>query len=173
MEYPDSVRARMVRRMLGPGAVSANALAIETGIPQSTLSRWLRAAATIKGVSSIKPTPPPTEPAPAKRPQDWTALERAQAVLEASEVPDEELGEFLRRRGLHQEHLDEWRQALEDALSRGRNAKSETKRIRELEREVARKDKALAEATALLVLKKKLAVLWGDEDDDTPGKNDK
>jgi transposase len=93
--------------------------------------------------------------------------------LEANELPEEELGEFLRRRGLHQEHLDEWRQALEDALSRGRNAKSETKRIRELEREVARKDKALAEATALLVLKKKLAVLWGDEDDDTPGKNDK
>lgn len=173
MEYPDSVKARMVRRLLGPNAVSANALCLETGIPQSTLSRWLRAAATIKGVSSTKPTPPPTGPTPAKRPQDWTALERAQAVLEASQLSEDELGEYLRSRGLHQEHLDEWRQALEDALSRGRGAKSEAKRIRELEREVARKDKALAEAAALLVLKKKLAVLWGDEDDDTGGKNDK
>jgi transposase len=173
MEYSDSVKARMLRRLTGPDGVSANALSVETGIPQSTLSRWLRAAGSIKEMSGTKPTPPAAGTMPPRRPQDWSPLERAQAVVEASRLSDDELGEFLRSRGLHQEHLDEWRQALEEALSRGRTTKSEAKRIRELEREVARKDKALAEATALLVLKKKLAVLWGDEDDDTPGKNGK
>ena len=50
---------------------------------------------------------------------------------------------------------------------------AETKRIRQLEKEVARKDKALAETAALLVLKKKVQAIWGDEDDDIPPKNGK
>jgi len=173
MEYTANVKARMVRRMLGPNAVSASRLEEETGISQPTLSRWLREAASIRDVSPAKPpsTPPaPTTPAEPKRPQDWTALERAQVVLEASELDEAELGEFLRRKGLHREHLTAWMEALEEALARpprraGRTA--DAKRIKELEREIARKDKALAETTALLVLKKKLAVLWGEEDDDT------
>jgi hypothetical protein len=47
-----------------------------------------------------------------------------------------------------------------------------TRRIRKLERELARKEKALAEAAALLVLKKKVEDLWEDEDDDTGEKNE-
>jgi len=178
MEYAANVKARMVRRMLGPNAVSANKLADETGIAQATLSRWLREAASIKDVSPAKPpsTPPAPTPAESKRPQDWTALERAQVVLEASQLSEDELGEFLRRKGLHREHLDAWVEALEDALARsprraGRSA--DAKRIKELEREISRKDKALAETTALLVLKKKLAVLWGEEDDDTDERSGK
>lgn len=179
MEYAENVRARMVRRMLGPQAATATSLSQETGIPQPTLSRWLRAAASIRTVSSRKPpTPPPTETpaAPPKRPQDWTALERAQAVLAASQLGEEELGEFLRRQGLHREQLDEWKVALEEALTqpqRSRRASGDAKRIKELEREVARKDKALAETAALLVLKKKMALLWGEEDDDTDPRSDK
>jgi len=176
MEYAANVKARMVRRMLGPDAVTATSLAGETGISQATLSRWL--AASIKGVSPSKPAAPtPTETAaPAKRPQDWTALERAQAVLAASELAEGQLGEFLRRQGLHREQLDEWTSTLEEALAQpraGRRSSGDAKRIKELERELARKDKALAETAALLVLKKKMAQLWGDEDDDTDSRSDK
>jgi hypothetical protein len=176
MEYADSVKARMVRRMVGPDAMSANSLATETGISQATLSRWL--AASIKRVSNTKPpVPPSTDPvAPSKRPQDWTALERAQAVLAASQLDESKLGEFLRQQGLHREQLEEWTSALEEALAQprpGRRASGDAKRIKELEREVARKDKALAETAALLVLKKKMAVLWGEEDDDTDPRSDK
>ena len=81
MEYAENVKARMVRRMLGPDAVSATSLAGETGISQATLSRWL--AASIKGVSTSKLAAPTiTETATtAKWPQDWTALERAPVVV--------------------------------------------------------------------------------------------
>jgi transposase len=111
-----------------------------------------------------------------KRPQDWTALERAQAVVAASGLGEEALGEYLRQQGLHREQLDEWKLALEEALAqpqRGRRVSGDGKRIKELERELARKDKALAETAALLVLKKKMSLLWGDEDDDTDPRNDK
>lgn len=103
-------------------------------------------------------------------------MERAQAVLAASQLSDEELGEFLRSQGLHREQLDEWKHALEEALARprrGARASGDAKRIKELEREIARKDKALAETAALLVLKKKMALLWGEEDDDTDPRKDK
>lgn len=175
MEYAENVKARMVRRMLGPDSVSATRLAVETGISQATLSRWL--AASIKGVSTSKPDAPTTEPPAApKRPQDWTALERAQAVLAASQLDEAQLGEFLRREGLHREQLEEWTSALEEALAQSRSARrpsADAKRIKELEREVARKDKALAETAALLVLKKKMAAFWGDEDEDTDPRSDK
>lgn len=176
MEYAESMKARMVRRMVGPSSVSATSLAAETGISQATLSRWR--AASIKSVSKPKPPAPTTDEPTSeqKRPQDWTAMERAQAVLAASQLDEAELGEFLRRQGLHREHLDDWRSALEEALSQprpGRRSAGDAKRIKELEREVARKDKALAETAALLVLKKKMQLLWGEEDDDTDPRSDK
>jgi hypothetical protein len=180
MEYAEHVKARMVRRMLGPNAVTATNLANESGIPQPTLSRWLRGTATLTGVSRPKPPKRPAAAAPApspspKRPQDWTALERAAVVLRAAALGADEVGEFLREQGLHREHLVEWRVALETALAEGgeRRPSKEAKRIKELERDLARKDKALAETAALLVLKKKMDLLWAAEDDDTDKRSDK
>lgn len=161
--------------MVGPGAVSATELSRETGIPQPTLSRWLRGAASLRLVTSKPESPKEPEVAAAeKRPQDWSPLERMQFVIDADALDDQELGELLRRRGVHREQLDAWRAAAEgfgQAAPTRRSA--EGKRIRELEREVARKDKALAETAALLVLQKKLQLLFPaspeDEDDDTDG----
>lgn len=168
MEYTELVRARTVRRMVGPGAVSASELARETGIPQPTLSRWLREAASLRLVTT-KPdasteaadASTKAEAAPAqKRPQDWSPRERMRFVLEADGLGDQALGELLRRRGVHREQLDSWR-ALADVFGQPTPSRRspEGKRLRELEREVARKDKALAETAALLVLQKKLHLL--------------
>ena len=112
----------------------------------------------------------------AKRPQDWTPEEKRQAVIEAATVPEAELGAFLRRQGLHEAQLREWRQQVLEGLARpapGAKKKPtpEGRRVRQLERELARQDKALAEAAALLVLKKRAQAIWGDEDDDTTTKS--
>ena len=76
-------------------------------------------------------------------------------MLEASRLSDEQLGAFLRREGLHEATLREWRAAALEALGTPKTARAETRRVRELERELRRKDKALAETAALLVLQKK------------------
>jgi transposase len=139
----------MIRRMVGPDALTPFELGRECGIAKTTLSRWLEGAASIRVVTKKK-----TEIPEALAPTD-PAAKRAQFVLEAAAVTEQELGELLRRRGLHREQLEEWRAALEDALTAPRGKRtSEGKRIRELEREVAYKDKALAETAALLVLQK-------------------
>jgi transposase-like protein len=162
MEYPASFKAKMVRRMSGPDAVSASALAEETGLSQPTLSRWLREAGGDK-VATMKTKK--------KRPRDRSPEERLALLVKADALSEEELGAFLRREGLYQAHLDEWRasalRALEDSPKRKPKASPEARRVRELEKELQRKEKALAETAALLVLKKKVQAIWGDGDDDT------
>jgi transposase-like protein len=127
----------------------------------------------VPAVSKRKTTQKKRAGTTGKRPQDWSAEAKLQVVLEAAALSDDELGEFLRRKGLHDAQLEQWREQLERAApevfgSRRRAKVSpEVKRIRELEKELLRKDKALAEAAALIVLKKKALAIWGDEDDDT------
>lgn len=164
--YSASFKSRMVQKMTAPDGPSATALAREVGVHQSTLSRWCRQAARVAGMSE--------ERSPQlRRPQDWTAAEKLEAVLKAVALSEEELGGFLRREGLHRTHLDQWREqmlvGLDTKPSRRRLAKG--RRVRELEKELRRKDAALAETAALLVLKKKVAAIWGDEDDGTCPRN--
>jgi transposase-like protein len=168
----------MVQKLSGPRAMSANALSSEVGISQGTLSRWLKQAATI---SVSMPTPDDDEPT--KRAEDWSPEEKVAFVMEAAAIPAAELGALLRRKGVHDAQLEEWRkQVTEGAVAAMRPpnrraereaAAAEAKKIRRLEREILRKDKALAETAALLVLQKKVQAIWGDEDDDTDPKSDK
>ncbi len=158
----------MVRRMAGPEGISATALSREVGIAQPTLSRWLRKAGSLAPMPSAKDE----SKKPRKSPQQWTAEEKLRAVSQAASMSEEELGSFLRREGLHAADLEAWRQAALTVLGgppkrRSREATPEAKKIRALEKDLHRKDKALAEVTALLALKKKLEMLWGDEDDGT------
>lgn len=162
----------MVSRLVGPNAMSATALSKETGLAQATLSRWLKEASTLK-----RSMPPQDEEKPAaKQLQEWTPEEKFSIVLQAAGLSEGELGVFLRSKGLTSAVLDEWREQAMTGL-RGTNQVAATvvgsKRIKELEREVRRKDKALAEAAAILVLQKKVQALLEDEDDDTDPKKDK
>jgi len=176
MEYSEGFRARMVQKMLEPAPMSACGLSRETGVPQGTLSRWLRKARMVNGVSNQGEHPTGNGDPAARRPKDWSADEKLEAVLQASALSEEELGAFLRERGLHEADLVAWRKTVLQALKgstgkkKGRKQTKETRRIRELEKELDRKEKALAEAAALLVLKKKVQQIWGDEDGSTSGR---
>jgi hypothetical protein len=160
----------MVRRMVGPRSISASALSKEVGVPQPTLSLWLKTAGSVSAVSSDKSKPR------ARRPEDWTPEEKLTAVMNAEDVPEAELGAWLRQKGLTEEHLRQWRELVLACFS-GRAARTsssaERKRIQELERELKRKDKALAETAALLVLQGKMEALWAGEDEPTRQSSDK
>lgn len=113
-----------------------------------------------------------------RRPADWSPVEKFNLVLEASSIADADLGAFLRRKGIHEAHLNEGRQMMLAALKTqkaqpGVQKSSESRRIRQLESELNRKEKALAETAALLVLQKYVRDLWGDEEKPTPKKNAK
>lgn len=170
-QYSEAFRSRMVARLVGPRAVSANALSQEVGVSQVALSRWLREVRSVGGMTQ--------SPGKKKSTKLWTGAEKLRVLTEAAGLSESDLGALLRREGLHEAQLTEWRQAAEAALAeapRGRvkpsdEAVRDALRIKELEREVSRKDKALAETAALLVLKKKVQEIWGDseDEDDTTG----
>jgi transposase-like protein len=172
--YSKAFRTLMIQKMTSPDRPDVESLAAEVGVPRSTLYRWVSDAGklTPHPVSEAPLTDPPTpRPIRMKRPQDWSAQEKLAAVLDAASLSDEELGAFLRSRGLHEAQLDEWRDqmlaGLEPKAVPGASKAPAAKRVRELEKELRRKDKALAETAALLVLKKKAQAIWGDGDDDT------
>lgn len=157
----------MVGKMLGPDAVSAYALSKSSGLSAVTLSRWRNEASSLGPMSSRRPA----QESPRKKKSLRGADEKLALLIEASKLGDAELGAFLRREGIHEADLVRWRESSLEGLSgkvaAGAAASASDKRVRELERELRRKEKALAEAAALLVLQKKVRRLWGDEDDDT------
>jgi hypothetical protein len=100
----------------------------------------------------------------------WTVEQKAQALAGASKLSGEQLTSYLEREGIKLADFERWRIALEED---GQGSSATTKRIRQLERELARKEKALAEAAVLLVLKKTIDSYYKEEDDDTDEPSEK
>jgi transposase len=158
-EYTEAYKRKVVQRLVGPWAVSAHELARETGVSQSTLSRWLREGHTL---------PPVADPT---KPSSWSLDDKIRILAESRQVTGAELVALLEREGVSMSQLEQWRRALDEE---GRSSTATTKRLRTLERELARKEKALAEAAALLILKKKVEEFFpANEDDDSSGENEK
>jgi transposase-like protein len=170
--YTEGFKKQMIQKMLGPPGRSASSLAEEIGSPhKSTLSKWLRDAGSIGGMGKKKNRE-------GKSIREWTAPEKMEVLLQAASLSEEELGGFFRERGIYEAQLRQWRAEALDGLSMGKGnndvsaqLSAERKKVKELERELRRKEKALAEAAALLVLQKKIQARWGDGEDGTSGKN--
>ena len=125
-------------------------LATETGISDVTLYTW-RKQARVEEIAV---------PADGKIPEKWSSEDKFAIVLEAASLNEAELAEYCRQKGLYVEQIAAWRKAClqvnadsaAQAKDRREQGKQDRKQIKKLEQELRRKDKALAEAAALLVL---------------------
>jgi transposase len=144
-------KQKMIERLTGNNAVSANQVSRETGISQEALSRWLREARSM-----------PDVPQKNRSSKTWSIDEKIRVLAAASKLAGTELTGMLEREALGLADLEQWRLALGESAN---GSLTTTKRIRTLEREIARKDKALAEAATLLILKKKMDHYWEGEGD--------
>ena len=152
-------KQKMLDRLTGKDAVSARRLAQETGLRQQTLSRWLREACSL----SVMP------PKMKRLTRAWSIDEKIRILGAARRLSGAELTALLEREGVRLADYEQWRLALAEE---GHASLATTKRMRALERELTRKEQALAEAAALLVLKKKVARLWEAEGDGTDEDNE-
>lgn len=161
--YSPERKAAVLKKLLPPGNLSVAELSRQEGISDVTLYTWRRQAMTRGEMVSGN----------GRLPVHWSAEAKLAAVIETSALSEIELSQHCREKGLYPEQVKAWRQACLDGQdvakqqlqSEGAQARSDRKRIRELERELHRKEKALAEAAALLVLRKKLHTLWGEDGD--------
>jgi len=154
--YGQSFKDRAVARLLPPESAAVEMVAREVGIGPGTLQRWREDAQS--------------RPA---RGRAWTAGARFEAVIATAVMPETIKSAWCREHGMYPAELDKWRASATAALAEPEEARAspqatrqDRKRIKELERDLLRKDRALAETAALLVLSKKVAVIFhkgGDE----------
>jgi transposase-like protein len=161
MRYTDEYKKAIVAKALEGDGKKLDEIARDNGIHPATLGRWMqqyRSGTLAEGKGDGIP--------PSRRnPGEKLAL-----LLESKTIGPEALGEWLRRNGLHTEHLGLWEQELVTMANTGEKKDKDDraklrKENRELKKELARKEKALAEAAVLLTLKKNYPTLFEDNEE--------
>jgi transposase-like protein len=162
--YSEERKEAILRQMMPPENKAVSVLARESGITEQTLYTWRR---------QLKAQGMPV-PGDGKNAEEWSSEDKFAVVLETAALNEAQLAEYCRRKGLYVEQIAAWREAckLANAHSAERTreqreqSKNDRKRIKQLEKELHRKERALAEAAALLILRKKALAIWGEHEDD-------
>ena len=162
-QYSEGFRERAVQ-MMPPNAMSVAQVSRETGVSEQTLYNWRN---RMRHEGKAVPADP-------SNPEHWSGENKLAVVIETAGLNEQELAEYCRRKGLYVEQIVRWREAAIAgaetlrplSAEERRELQQERKKTRKLEKELKRKDKALAEAAALLVLQKKAQAIWGDSEDD-------
>jgi transposase-like protein len=158
ISYSPAFKEQALVKALARGNHSLESVANELQMNRWTLKNWL-------GQEGRKTKPPLAQAD--KRPQDWSQKERLLAVIATHSLSPAELQTFCREKGIFAHHLTSWR----DHFCLADQAASEQTQIRQLKEQnrllnqsLLRKEKALAEAAALLILQKKFQALWEEEE---------
>jgi len=148
--YGQAFKDRAVARLLPPESAPLEAVAREIGLSVATLERW-RSDALARPAAQ----------------RTWSAAARLEAVIATAALDEVSRSAWCREHGVYPQQLEQWRGAATQALAEPEEAraspqqtKHDRRRIKELERELQRKDRALAETAALLVLSKKVAAIF-------------
>jgi transposase-like protein len=162
--YSAERKESILRRMMPPENRSVPELAKESGIAEQTLYTWRR---------NLKSQGVPV-PGNGKNAVEWSSADKFGVVLETARMNEAELAEYCRSKGLFVEQVADWREACQQAnaapAERNRElreqVKTDRKEIKQLKKDLQRKEKALAEAAALIILRKKAQAIWGEPEED-------
>ena len=159
MRYSTELRESILRRILPPRNEPLQRVAQEEGISQQTLYNWrMKALAGEYQLSEDFVE------------DKWTTQDKFHIVVETAGMAEADLAEYARIKGVFIEQIKEWRDACinanggiaKEAARLNKELKESEKKTRQMEKELARKDKALSEAAALILLQKKVRAIWGE-----------
>lgn len=159
---PTERKEAILAKLAGPDRKPIAQLAAEEGVSAATLYHW-RTEARLRGHLL---------PAHDDSPDGWSSQDKFNAVLATATLSEDQIGQYCRQHGLYPEQLARWREACARAndyeasqsAHLERLQREDRARIRQMEKDLRRKEKALAETAALLVLRKKAGAIWGEED---------
>lgn len=162
--YTQERKQAILSKLLPPLSLSIAQVSRTEGIGLQTLYNW-RNKAREQGHPM---------PSNKRNPDDWSSETKLATVIETARLNEAELSEYCRSKGLYVEQIKAWRMdalqgfshSKQQSLKDKRQQQTDRKQIKELTRELARKEKALAETAALLVLRKKLEAFWEEHEDD-------
>ena len=161
---PIARKEAILNKMLSPHPPTVSALSKQEGISEPTLYNWRK---QLRQTGRAVPEPDRTS-------ESWSAQTKFAVVVETAALNEAQLAEYCRSKGLYPEQVKAWREtaiasqdeARQASAQEHHQAKGYRKQIKQLEREITRKNSALAEAAALLILQKKMRALWeGGEDE--------
>jgi transposase len=163
-KYSKNFKDTAIKRMMPPNAVSVAQLCIETGVSDSALYQWKKDYRN-RGIAV---------PSDQIKSDNWTAEDKLAVVIETASLNSAELSEYCRSKGLFVDQIQAWKcsalagyqQNKQLNKEKIRNRHEDMKKIKNLESQLRRKDKALAETAALLVLSKKCEAIWGVNEED-------
>ena len=161
--YTEERKTAVLKKMLPPYNLTVSEVAKDENISEATLYNW-RTQAKQQGVPV---------PGNKKTSEEWSAETKFAVVVETASMDESTLSEYCRSKGLYPEQVKSWKaaciQGQQSDVEQRKQAREQSKRdkqeIKTLKRELQRKEKALAETAALLVLRKKLNALWGESED--------
>jgi transposase-like protein len=159
-EYTEEYKQRVLEKLMPPIGKSVPEVAKEEGINRNTLYGWV-AKARDKGAKIPNSSP--------SNNRKWRNEDKMKIVLETYSMNEVELSTYCREKGLHVSDIKEWAKRMEQSFDdrvESVELTAQKQRSRQLEKELKRKEKALAEAAALLVLRKKADAIWGDPEED-------
>jgi hypothetical protein len=162
MYYSEVFKKEIVKKLLLRNNTGIGELSREIGVDRKTILNW-RNKYNNDIVKSIE-----ENNAEKLTPENWPFEYKYSLMIESFQFTDEEIGLWLREKGVKSEHIEKWKDDFKtmakqkDNNDELRKAKS---RIKELERELKLKEKALAETSTLLILKKKYSLIWEDEEE--------
>lgn len=159
-KYSKEEKEKLIARMCPPESISISKLSEETGISKSTLATWK--SKSNKGLNEKKDR------------RTITSQEKFLIVMETYMMSEIELGKYCREKGLYVQDVKEWRSSCiaANSVAKSNNLelveelKEEKRKAKELAKELRRKEKALAETAALLVLRKKLNAIFEENEED-------
>lgn len=155
--YSTEFKESIIVRLLAPRNENVPTVSKETGIPLETLYTWR---------TQYRHNMRPLTSEVIRSNENYESEEKLMAVIETASLSEIELGEYCRRKGYYAEQIAGWRASIVKGLSskpdkaEREQLQQQGKEIRQLHQELNRKEKALAEAAALLILGKKVEALW-------------
>ena len=166
--YSQEMKLRVVKKALTrPAGVTVEDIARELGVSRSSIERWIRDSREENWEHN------PNMTSKEKRPQDWNSAEKLQAIIDCANMDGKSLSAYCRQKGIYPHHVNQWKQELientfkKSTVSEPAQLKKLKEENKQLKRDLQRKEKALAEAAALLVLKKKADKYFSDDEDNT------
>lgn len=155
MGYSPERKEAVSKNLLPPHRISITALAKDEGNSDATLYNWRKQA---RAAGRLMPNSDNT-------PNGWTSRDKFAAVMETTAVRQADVASYCREKGIYAEQLSQWHEACQQAndwnqISEKKLKQTTQSECKKLEKELARKEKTLAEAAALLILQKKLNALF-------------
>ena len=162
--YTDEFKKSILERLEKPTTETVSSIASELNLSKSTIYQWVRKNNKQATGNNIN----------LKSKNKWTSEDKFHIVFETILMTENQLSEYCRKKGLYVAEVKSWKEQclnanakiIEDPAKLKEDLKEEQSKNKRLEKELLRKEKALAETAALLVLRKKANAIWGDPEED-------